>query len=164
MKKDKVYITLEIAKWFFFLGLPLALFIWKCTTLGNTEGGTKFIVGCGGYIVCIIIYIIFRKVIMKNYLNDLNGKIINFTTQLETETDSEKITLIEKALRKCLIIRDIFNVLPVIIGCALILLIVKSIEKDIITLYSVVGLITVSCLMGFICGLVQDANIKSKNK
>lgn len=164
MKKDKLYIALEIAKWVFFLGIPLALFIWKCTSIGNSAGGTKFIVGCSGYIICLIIYIIFKKAIMKKYLFELNGKIVNYTTQLETETDEEKITLIEKALRKCLIIRDIFNVAPIIIGFALMLLIIKNIEKDIITLYGVLGLITLSCLLGFGCNLLQDSNIKSKNR
>ena len=164
MKKDKVYIILEIAKWFFFLVLPIAIFIWKCTTLGNIEGGTKFILGCSGYIVCIIIYIIFKKAIMKNYLHDLSGKIVNYSTQLEIETDPEKITLIEKAIRKCLIIRDVFNIIPILIGCALVLLIVKALEKDVVTMYSVLGLITISCMLGFICVMIQDANVKSKNR
>lgn len=164
MKKDKLYITLEVAKWFFFLGIPIALFIWKCTTLGQTPGGTKFIIGVSGYIVCIILYILFKKLIMKNYIRDLNGKIVNYTTQLETETDEEKITLIEKALRKCLVIRDVFNVIPLIIAFALILVIIKNVEKDIITLYSVLGFITISCLCGFLCNVLQDAKIKSKNR
>ena len=164
MKKDKLYISLEIAKWIFFLALPIALFIWKCTTIGNADGGTKFITSCCGYIVCIIIYIIFKKAIMKNYVKELNGKIVNYYTQLETETDQEKITLIENALKKCLIIRDIFNLVPILIACALILLIVKALEKDIITMYSVLGFITLSCLMGFGCTMAQDWNIKSKNR
>ena len=164
MKKDKLYVSLEVAKWAFFLLIPIALFIWKCTSIGNVEGGTKFILGCSGYIAILVIYIIFKKAIMKKYLTELNGKIVNYSTQLEVETDEQKITNIEKALRKCLIIRDIFTVAPLVVAAGLILLIVKALEQDVITLYSIMGFVAISYLCGFICDLVQDSNIKSKHR
>lgn len=164
MKKDITFILLEIAKWLFFLVIPVAVFIWKCTTLGAVEGGTKFIASCSGYIVLLIVFLVFKKVIMKNYIADLRGKIVNYTTQIETETEEQKITLIEKALRKCLLIRDCFTVAPVVIVCGLLLYIIRAIEYDIVTLYSVVGLIAISYALGFVFMLFQSANVKSKNR
>lgn len=163
MKKDKRYWALQIAQLLFFLIIPVALFIWKCTTIKN-DGGTQFIINCSGFIVAIIIFIVFKKVILKKYLADLNGKIINYSTQLETETDQSKIPLIEKALSKTLIIRDLFIVIPVLIGLGLLLLIIKAVEQQLITLYAVVGLCFLSYLVGFICMLFQSYSIKSKNR
>lgn len=163
MKKDKRYWALQIAQLLFFLIIPVALFIWKCTTIKN-DGGTQFIINCSGFIVAIIIFIVFKKVILKKYLADLNGKIINYSTQLETETDQSKIPLIEKALSKTLIIRDLFIVIPVLIGLGLLLMIIKAVEQQLITLYAVVGLCFLSYLVGFICMLFQNYSIKSKNR
>lgn len=164
MKKDKTFIFLEIAKWLFFLVLPLGVFVWKCTTLGEVEGGTKFIISCSGYVALLLIYIVLKKVIMKNYIANLNGKIVNFTTQLETEIDEQKIPLIEQALRRCLLIRDCFTVAPIIIVCGLLLYVIRAIEYGIVTLYSVVGLIAISYALGFVFMLFQSANVKSKNR
>jgi RsiW-degrading membrane proteinase PrsW (M82 family) len=163
MKKDKKYWALEIAQLIFFLIVPIALFIWKCTTIQN-EGGTKFIINCSGFIFAIIIFIVFKKVILKKYLSDLNGKIVNYTTQIETETDQTKIPLIEKALSKCLIIRDLFIVAPVLVALGLLLVIIKAIEQQMITLYSVIGMCVISYTIGFICMLFQSYSIKSKNR
>ena len=163
MKKDKRYWALQIAQLLFFLIIPVALFIWKCTTIKN-DGGTQFIINCSGFIVAIIIFIVFKKIILKKYLADLNGKIINYSTQLETETDQSKIPLIEKALSKTLIIRDLFIVIPVLIGLGLLLMIIKAVEQQLITLYAVVGLCFLSYLVGFICMLFQNYSIKSKNR
>lgn len=163
MKKDKKYWALEIAQLIFFLIVPIGLFIWKCTSIQN-DGGTQFIINCGGYIVAIIIFIVFKKIVLRRYLQDLNGKVINYTTQIETETDQTKIPLIEKALSKCLVIRDVFIVAPVLIGLGLLLVVIKAVETQLITLYSVVGLCTISYLIGFICMLYQSYSIKSKNR
>ena len=163
MKKDKRYWALEISQLMFFLVVPIVLFIWKCTTIKN-DGGTQFIISCSGYIVAIIVFIVFKKIILKKYLADLNGKIINYMTQIETETDQSKIPLIEKALSKCLIIRDVFTVIPVLIGLGLLLVIIKAVEQQLITLYSVIGMCLLSYLVGFICMLFQSYSIKSKNR
>jgi hypothetical protein len=163
MKKDKKYWALEIAQLIFFLIIPIVLFIWKCTTIQN-DGGTRFIISCSGYIVAIIVFIIFKKIVLKKYLADLGGKIVNYTTQIETETDQTKIPLIEKALSKCLIIRDLFIVAPVLVALGLLLVIIKAIEQQMITLYSVVGLCVISYIIGFICMLFQSYSIKSKNR
>lgn len=163
MKKDKKYWALQIAQLIFFLIVPIVLFIWKCTTIQN-EGGTKFIINCSGFIVAIIVFIVFKKVILKKYLADLNGKIVNYTTQIETETDQTKIPLIEKALSKCLIIRDLFIVAPVLVALGLLLVIIKAVEQQMITLYSVIGLCVISYIIGFICMLFQSYSIKSKNR
>lgn len=164
MKKDLTFIFLEIAKWLFFLVIPIAVFIWKCTTIAAVESGTNFIISCSGYIALLLVYLVFKKVIMKNYIADLRGKIVNYTTQIETEIDEQKITLIEKALRKCLLIRDCFTVAPIIIVCGLLLYVIRAIEYDIVTLYSVVGLIAISYALGFVFMLFQSANVKSKNR
>jgi hypothetical protein len=163
MKKDKKYWALEIAQLIFFLIIPIVLFIWKCTTIQN-DGGTRFIISCSGYIVAIIIFIVFKKIVLKKYLADLSGKIVNYTTQIETETDQTKIPLIEKALSKCLIIRNLFIVAPVLIALGLLLVVIKAIEQQMITLYSVVGLCVISYIIGFICMLFQSYSIKSKNR
>lgn len=163
MKKDKKYWALQIAQLLFFLIIPVALFIWKCTTIKN-NGETEFIISCSGFIMAIIIFIVFKKIILKKYLADLNGKIINYTTQMETETDQSKIPLIEKALSKSLVIRDLFIVIPVLIVLGLLLLIIKAVEQQMITLYSVLGLCLLSYIVGFICMLFQSYSIKSKNR
>ena len=85
-------------------------------------------------------------------------------TQIETETDQSKIPLIEKALSKCLIIRDVFTVIPVLIGLGLLLVIIKAVEQQLITLYSVMGMCLLSYIVGFICMLFQSYSIKSKNR
>lgn len=163
MKKDKQYWALQIAQLLFFLIIPIVLFIWKCTTIKN-EGGTEFIISCSGFIMAIIIFIVFKNIILKKYLADLDGKIINYTTQMETETDQSKIPLIEKALSKSLLIRDLFIVIPVLIVLGLLLLIIKAVEQQMITLYSVIGLCLLSYIVGFICMLFQSYSIKSKNR
>lgn len=163
MKKDKKYWALQIAQLLFFLIIPIVLFIWKCTTIKN-EGGTEFIISCSGFIMAIIIFIVFKNIILKKYLADLDGKIINYTTQMETETDQSKIPLIEKALSKSLLIRDLFIVIPVLIVLGLLLLIIKAVEQQMITLYSVIGLCLLSYIVGFICMLFQSYSIKSKNR
>lgn len=164
MKKDKTYWILEALKILFFAVIPIALFIMKCTTLNQQQGGTKFIIGCSGYIVALILYFVIKKIVLKRYLSQIDGKIVNYETQIETETDQEKITLIENALRKCLIIKTIFTVIPVIILLGLLLMIVKGLEKDLLTLYSVIGFIALSICAGFICEIIQDANVKSKHR
>lgn len=164
MKKDKSFIALEIMKWVFFLAIPVALFFAKCVTITGNKGGVKFMVSCSTFIVALIIYIVFKKVILKKYFQELSAKIVNYTTQLETETDQTKIPLIEKALRKCLTLRTIFNVLPIIIVMGLVLVLVKALETDLVKLYAVVGYCTISYILGFICMLWQDASIKSKNR
>lgn len=164
MKKDKMYWILEFCILAFYLIIPVALFIWKCTSIGEQEGGTKFIIGCSGYVAAFVVYIIAKKLVFKRYLAQLEGKIINYTTQIETEIDPAKITLIEKALRKCLIIKTIISVIPVIIMCGLLLLVIKALESDMVTLYAVVGFITISIGCGFVCELIQDANVKSKHR
>lgn len=163
MKKDKKYWALQIAQLLFFLIIPIVLFIWKCTTIKN-EGGTEFIISCSGFIMAIIIFIVFKNIILKKYLADLDGKIINYTTQMETETDQSKIPLIEKALSKSLVIRDLFIVIPVLIVLGLLLLIIKAVEQQMITLYAVLGLCLLSYIVGFICMLFQSYSIKSKNR
>lgn len=163
MKKDKKYWALEIAQLIFFLIIPIVLFIWKCTTIQNA-GGTRFIINCSGFIAAIIIFIVFKKIILKKYLLDLNGKIVNYTTQIETETDQTKIPLIEKALSRCLMIRDLFIVTPVLIALGLLLVVIKAIEQQMITLYSVIGFCVISYIIGFICMLFQSYSIKSKNR
>jgi hypothetical protein len=163
MKKDKKYWALEIAQLIFFLIIPIVLFIWKCTEIQN-DGGTRFIINCSGYIIAIIIFIVFKKIVLKRYLADLSGKIVNYTTQIETETDQTKIPLIEKAMSKCLIIRDLFIIMPVLIALGLLLVIIKAVELQMITLYSVIGLCVISYIIGFICMLFQSYSIKSKNR
>lgn len=163
MKKDKKYWCLEILQLMFFLVVPIVLFIWKCTTIKN-GGGTQFIINCSGYILAIIVFIVFKKIILKKYLADLSGKIVNYTTQIETETDQTKIPLIERALSKCLIMRDLFIVAPVLVGLGLLLVVIKAVEQQMITLYAVVGLCVLSYIFGFICMLFQSYSIKSKNR
>jgi len=164
MKKTVLWWITEILKWVFFAGFPIALFLWKCTSIGDTEGSTKFILGVSGYIVALIVYIIIKKVLLKNYIIGLNGKIINFTTSLEIETDPVKMTLIEKALAKALIIRESFTVIPIIIIFGLLVTLCKALETDLITLASVIGVLCLSCIAGFICMIIQSANVKSKNR
>lgn len=164
MKKDKIYIITEIAKWVFFLGVPLILFFWKCTTIFGQKGGATFIIGCSGYIAGLLIYLCAKKFMFKNYFANLNGKIVNYETALETETDTAKITLIENAIRKTTIIRDCFTVIPTLLILGLALTLIKAMESGLVTLFSVVGLSTISYLLGYICMLIQNKNIKSKNR
>lgn len=164
MRKDKEYWVLEAFKLVFFALLPITIFILKCTSLIGQTGGTKFILGCSGYIVAMIVYLVIKKVVLRTYLQDLNGKIVNYTTQIETETDQSKIPFIEKALSKCLSIRAIFTIAPILIVGGLGLLIVKSIEQDFVKLYSVLGLIAVSYLFGTIVWLIQASKVKSKHR
>jgi hypothetical protein len=163
MKKDKKYWFFEISKIIFFLIIPIVLFIWKCTTI-HENGGVRFIISCSGFIMGLIIFIIFKNVVLKKYLAELNGKIINYTTQIETETDQTKIPLIEKALKKCLIIRDLFTAVPVMLILGFLLIVIKAVEQQMITLYSVLGLCVISYILGFICMLWQSYSIKSKNR
>jgi len=164
MRKTRLWIAMECLKWLFFAGVPIALFLWKCTSIGITDGGSKFIFGCSGYIMALIIYVIIKKVMLKNYLVTLNGKIINYTTNLEIETDQTKIPLIERALGKCLMIRDSFTALPIIIVLGLVITLCKAMESDLITLSIVIGLSILSYILGYICMLVQASNIRSRNR
>ena len=45
MKKTKLWIICEILKYLFYGAVPIGLFIWKCTSVGQVDGGTKFILG-----------------------------------------------------------------------------------------------------------------------
>lgn len=164
MKKDKIYILTEIGKWVFFLGMPLFLFFWKCTTLFGIDGGSKFILGCSGYIFGLLLYLCARKFLFKTYFANLNGKIVNFETELETEIEAEKISLIEKALQKHTLVRDTILVIPTLLILGLSLTLIKAMESGLVTLFSVVGLSTISYLLGYICMLIQNKNIKSKNR
>jgi hypothetical protein len=114
--------------------------------------------------MALIIYVIIKKVMLKNYLVTLNGKIINYTTNLEIETDQTKIPLIERALGKCLMIRDSFTALPIIIVLGLVITLCKAMENDLITLSIVIGLSILSYILGYICMLVQASNIRSRNR
>lgn len=164
MKKDKLYWTMEALKWVFYAVIPILVFIAKCTTILGQKGGVKFMIGCSSYIVLLLLFFIIKKTLLKNYIRDLSGKIVNYQTQLETETDQTKIPLIEKALSKCLITRSVFTVVPVLLVIGIVILIVSALEKDLVTLYSVLGLIALSMIFGMIAMIVQDANVKSKNR
>lgn len=164
MKKDKMYIAMAIGQWLFFLGIPLALFIAKCTTISQNKGGTSFIINASSYILLLIIYIVAKKTIFKNYMADVQGKIVNYTTQITTETDQTKIPLIEKELSKCLMLRHLINILPVILVFGLAMVFVKALEESIVKLYSVIGICLVSFILGLICVILQSKNIKSKNR
>lgn len=164
MKKDKLYILMTICQWLFFAGVPIALFIMKCTTIAQTKDGTGFIITASGYIFLLIIYIIVKKTILKNYINDLQGKIVNYTTQITTETDQEKIPLVEKALSKCLIMRHIINILPVILVFGLLMVFTKALEQSLVNLYSVLGVCFLSFILGLICVIIQSKYIKSKHR
>lgn len=164
MKKDKLYWSMEALKWVFFGVIPILIFIFKCTTITGQNGGVKFMIGCSSYIVLLLLFFIIKKTLLKNYIRDLSGKIVNYTTQLETETDQSKIPLIEKALSKCLLARSIFTVIPVLLVIGIVILVVNALEKDLITLYSVLGLIGLSIIFGMVAMVVQETNIKSKNR
>lgn len=164
MKKDKLYISMELGKWLFFAIVPLVFFIMKCVSISNVDGGTKFIISASSYIFLLLIFIVVKKAMLKNYIADLNGKIVNYTTQLETEVDENKIPLIEKAMGKALIYRHSINVVPIIAVSGLILVVVKALEDSLVKLYSVVGICLVSFIFGFICMLVQSKNVRSKNR
>lgn len=164
MKKTKLWWSMELLQWLFFAIIPLIIFIIKCTTIGGQPGGTKFIVGCSSYILLLIIYMIIKKTLLKGYIEKLRNKQANLEAQIDTETDQTKIPLIEKALGKAMLYSKAFNTIPVLLVIGIILLVVKALEHDVITMYAVLGVSLVSCLFGFICQIVQALNIRSKHR
>ena len=61
-------------------------------------------------------------------------------------------------------LRSLFTVVPVLLVIGIVILVVNALEKDLITLYSVLGLIALSLLAGMVAMIVQETNVKSKNR
>lgn len=155
-------ILLTVLEYIFFIGVPIGLFIWKCTTIGAEKSGTKFIVGAFSYIILFFVVIIIKKTVFKNFIADMKIKIANFQTELAIETDPEKAKHIEKGLHKYTIIRDLLDVLPFIIIIAFITWVVAALENDIITLKNVLALMILSVVIGYVCRIIKHATEKSK--
>lgn len=145
-----------------FIVIPVILFICKCTTIADKTNGTKLLVGGVSYIVVFLLFLLFKHCIMKNFFKDLNGRVNNYQSILATETDKEKARNCEKAMHKDLIVRDLFDLLPIALILGFAEMIITALEKDYITLSFVVAWGIVSVLGGYAFRILRHALIKSK--
>lgn len=162
-KLDATYWILGILKVLCWLVLPAVLLICKFATVCDTETGSKLTINACTYIGLFFVFILAKKLLLKNFLVSLNGRIINYETILGTETDQAKLETTQKGLGKMYAIRNIMNCVPVIIMLLLLAELFKAIQNGLITLYVLCMWSVIFYFIGLVFAILQDKSIKSKN-
>ena len=156
-KKKLVYLLLEL---FFIAIVPVVLVVLQYGKIADE----KFMIGLTGILLLLVIFIICRKVVLRRWLENLRGQIVNFQSDLKTENDEGKIANIERELKSARTVEVLFNAVMPLMFLVLMVYMCKALEAQLVELSGVLGFIAVSFVVGTVFSVLSAREVVSKNK
>lgn len=157
--KLKIFYTIMEA-----LFLLIAPLVFVLVEYGSTQTGTPFKLGFGGILMLLLLVWIFKRTLLKNYLNTLREQIASYEGGLKVETDAGKITNLTRELKRAKTVDTLIgSITPLLVLCALLLL-CNALERALVTLSGAVGFTIVSFVLGTVFSVLRARQVKSKDK
>lgn len=159
-KKKVIYFILEFM---FVCVVPLVLVILNYSNIGNTKEETGFKITITGIMLLIMALFVLKKMFINRITDNINHQVNHLISELKIENDEYKISNIERNLKNLKTVQAILNsILPLLLFVCFIIC-AKALESQIIKLSSVLGLMFISYLFGFIFAILNSREIYSKN-
>lgn len=162
MKRQAPHITFTILTVIFWLVAPVVFVAIQYSSVPTTTETARFKVGITGIVLIIVAILLAKKLLLGKYIKKLSAKIVNFETQIATETDLEKAEAIEKALRRAKTIESLLSFIAPFAFIASAAYIFYSLEQDIVKLSGVMQFIVLFYALGEVCQIAAINTIKSK--
>lgn len=144
MKSAKVIFT--VFEVLFIAVLPIAMVIYQYGYVQPTT--TAFKISLTGIILTALVFYGVKKIILDRKLRDWEAQYNNYVSAYKIETDAEKKQKAKEEIQKyktCTVLLRSFIPLLIFIG---IQALSKAVEKEMITLSGLSGLVTVSFAVG----------------
>lgn len=155
-KKKIIFTVLELL---FIAIVPIVLVFIKFGEMGTGTAQTTFKIGITGVMLVILVFIILKKTIIDKWLKGLSDQANNYITIIKTDTDEEKVNRAKSVLKSIKTIETIINaIIPVLIFIVA-LIACYALEQEIAKLYSCLGLIFVSYLVGVLFGILSSREV-----
>jgi len=153
--KKIIFTICEIA---FVMVVPAVLIVINYSTWGAEA--TAFKIGLSGIILLLLVFYIFKKIILNKYLLKLRDTITQHSADLKVEPDPKRQESLIDALKREQTIQVIFNlIMPAILLVGLFLA-SKALESAAVKLSGTVGLIMASELIGLLFSILLAREVK----
>ena len=152
--------------WFFFILQIVFILIAPCAFIWAQYGdvAVKYKVSVSAVILLILIFLIFKKIVLNKWLKTFEQKLVNIETAALSLTDPETIKTNKKAWRMYSLIRLFFDcvipMLVLIIG----ILTIKAVEEGLIKLYGCLMFCTISIAVGIVFRVAEIYSMKMVNE
>lgn len=159
-KKKIFYTVLELL----FTGVaPLVFIITQYSNIGATNEAVGFKMSITGILLAMLVLLVLKRTYLNKLLSNMEHRANDYITIITTETDKEKATRAENALKTIRTAQGIINaILPILVFAAVIIA-CKALEAQLVELSGCMGLITISYMIGTLFGILAAREVKSKN-
>lgn len=155
MKRNKQTWTFFVLQILFMLVVP-CVFIW----IQYGELAVKYKISVTAVLLIILIFLIFKKIIMNKWLKTIDQKIINIETNALSLTDETAIATNKKAWRNYSVVQLVFNSIIPLLILVLSIITIKAVEEGLIKLYGCLMFCTISIFIGVVFRIAEIYSIK----
>lgn len=158
-KQRLVYLTLQVL---FTAVVPLVIVFVGYGGWGEEANGFKIYFGC--LIVLAVVLLVAKRVIFKPWAEKTRIKSGLLEADLEKETDTARIILIESALKRYRVCETVFNWALPLVCLAIVYAAFNAVEKELVQFTSILGWVVLSEIVGFAFSLLESLAVEGKHK
>lgn len=155
MKKTKKAWVFFILHLFFLLAVPCFL-VWQ--QYGDLT--TKYKISVTAIMLTILIFCIFKKIVLNKWIKTLDIKLANIETNALSITDKTAIESNKKAWRSMSLLSLIISLIVPILVFVLAITTIKVVEQGLIKLYGCLMFILISMAIGILFKVLEIYAVK----
>lgn len=155
MKKNGKY-------WLFFIAEILFLFVVPCVFIWLQYGDLteRYKVSVTAILLTLLIYWVFKRLIIDKWLKSIDQKIINIETNALSITDKSAIESNKKAWRRFSLLQLFLGSIMPILVFVLAIITIKTVEAGLIKLFGALVFCLISIIVGIIFRVLGIYSIK----
>ena len=162
MKLTKRKVLFSVLHLIFTAAVPIALILVQYGAESEPKAA-GFKVGFAGILLLVLVFWIIKRVFIDRKLKDLNAQGNIMLANLKTESDPDKLKLLEKEIRFIKTLEVVTSaVLPLLLLLACIVAF-KALEARLVKLSAAMCFIAVSEVIGVVFGILSARQIRGKN-
>lgn len=152
--------------WVFFALQLVFMLVVPCVFIWVQYGGltTSYKVSVTAVMLSILIFWVFKKIVLNKWLKTFEQKIINIETNALTITDIQAIKANKKAWRNYSVIQLVFNSVIPLLLMALAVITIKTVEQGLIKLYGCLMFCLISVIVGVIFRIAEIYSMKLEHE
>lgn len=159
MKKTKkawLFLGLQLL---FMIVVPIA-FIWMQYGVFSL----KYKISVTSILLMLLMFLIFKKIFINNWLKSIDQKIINIETNCLSLTDKTAIDANKKSWQTYSLIQLFFSSIIPLLILIIAILTIKVVEDGLIKLYGVLMFCAISIIVGLLFKVLEIFSTKTKNE
>ncbi len=143
--------------WVFFALQLVFMLVAPCVMIWVQYGdlSQRYKISVTAILLILMIFLIFKKIVLNKYLKSLDGKILNIETNSLSITDKTAIESNKKAWRTYSVVQVLFNTIVPLLLLVLAVITIKTVEQGLIKLYGCLMFCAISIAIGVVFRIAE---------